>query len=101
VTNVSYEYLVIKDAQTGIDYTTSKTKILVPAVFELCATFDTTRSITQSPNITTSYYPVFQQYYAGDMNPFWNHIAGHVCFTRTITQEVYDRYTGDSGIPVK
>ena len=88
VTKENFEYLVAKNT--------------LPAEFKLCANFETVRNVTTGGPATKFDSPLTQQYYPGDMSPFWNHEAGRVCFTRTITQDILNRYSDQAGvIPVK
>lgn len=83
VTKENYEYIVVKNT--------------LPAEFKLCATFDTIRNLNNL-NKGSIDFPITQNYYAGDMSPYWNHTAGRVCFTRTITQDIVNRYSDQAGI---
>lgn len=84
VTKENYEYVVVKNN--------------LPAEFKICANFDTVRNVTAGQNLNKFDAPITQQYYPGDISPFWNHEAGRVCFTRTITQDILNRYSDKSGI---
>lgn len=84
VTKENYEYQVVKNN--------------LPAEFKLCANFETVRNVTTGGQAAKFDSPLTQQYYPGDMSPFWNHESGRVCFTRTITQDILNRYSDQAGI---
>lgn len=94
-------FVLPKDPTTKENYEYVVMKSTLPAEFKLCANFETVRNVTNGSNTTKIDSPITQQYYPGDMSPFWNHEAGRVCFTRTITQDILNRYSDQPGaVPV-
>jgi hypothetical protein len=100
VTKAPYKYVIMSQPVIKMNYTTNKKELTSPAVFELCATFDTVRNIdargqtipvNADADGTTDerFYSASNQYYDGDMSPFWNHGTGDVCFKRVITSDMY------------
>jgi hypothetical protein len=111
-TGAAYEYKVLDQGMTEMDYTTKTRKLTKAAKFEICATFETKRAYNAngvqvgstlpvvSPGVpsgiggvtlgaTDAMYSVNNFYYSGDMSPFWNHEAERTCFTRIISSEMY------------
>jgi hypothetical protein len=98
VTKEAYSYRIIQDGVVKMNYTTNKKELVTPAIFELCATFETKRetngkSVAAYPVATLggteSFYSVSNYYYEGDPTPFWNHGVGETCFKRVISGEMY------------
>jgi hypothetical protein len=96
VTKASYVYTVTSQPTMKVNYTTNKKEMVTSAVFELCATFDTVRTLDErgqniSPTApgTDSMYSVSNYYYDGDQSPFWNHGKGETCFKRVISPDMY------------
>jgi hypothetical protein len=99
VTKLSYGYKVIQQPTFKVNYTTNKKELVTPAIFELCATFETVRSLdergktTQPVSVGTGgmdvRYSAMNSYYDGDISPFWNHGIGETCFKRIISAEMY------------
>lgn len=100
VTKISYGYKVIQQPVLKMNYVTTKKELVTPAIFELCATFDTVRIISDRGQVTEptkigtgggvdTFYSVANYYYEGDMSPFWNHEIGETCFKRIISADLY------------
>lgn len=99
VTQEAYKYNVVKQATFKMNYVTNKKELVTPAVFEICATFETVRehnergvSMPSKGGIGFSEESMFSAgnyYYDGDMSPFWNHGIGETCFKRVISSEMY------------
>lgn len=102
VTKVSYGYTVIQQPTFKINYVTNKKELVTPAVFELCATFETVRNVDERGRSTIvseptkmgvggmdMMYSATNYYYEGDTSPFWNHEVGEKCFKRIISAEMY------------
>lgn len=106
VTKVAYGYRVIQQPTFKINYGTNKKELVSPAIFELCATFETVRNIDARGFLINSSEPVkvgvggvlggvdmmysaMNYYYEGDQSPFWNHEIGETCFKRIISAEMY------------
>lgn len=102
VTGLVYGYKVIQQPVFKINYATNKKELITPAIFELCATFETVRTIndrgfpTKVSQPTVSgvggvdpMYLATNSYYDGDQSPFWNHGIGETCFKRIISAEMY------------
>jgi len=86
-TKAAYEYRVIKESTETIDG-----EQRAVAEFELCATFETERTIDsgadayayETKSSALQYDSFLPSYYQGDLSPHWNHGIGKECFTRTI-----------------
>lgn len=91
-------FVLPKDPVTKENYEYQIVKNILPAEFKICANFETVRNVTTGQPQTKFDSPITQQYYAGDMSPFWNHEIGRVCFSRVITQDILNRYSDQSGI---
>ncbi|MDB5260526.1 MAG: hypothetical protein JWN37_757 [Candidatus Nomurabacteria bacterium] len=97
VTKESYTYKVIQQPVIKMNYTLNKKELVTPAIFEICATFDTVREYdNRGMNVplaksvaTDSFYSVSNYYYEGDQSPFWNHGTGETCFKRIIDASMY------------
>jgi hypothetical protein len=98
VTKVAYGYKVISQPTFKMNYTTNKKEVVTPAVFELCATFETVRNVNDRGVAEPSglgmggadqMYSVSNSYYEGNQSPFWNHEIGEKCFKRVISAEMY------------
>lgn len=96
VTKEEYEYRVIQQPITRMNYSTNEKEMVTNAIFEICATFDTKRevdsrgmSVSGKGGATDAMYFVTNQFYEGDQSPFWNHDIGKVCFKRIITPQMY------------
>ena len=102
ITKEAYRYKVIQQPVMKINYTTNKKEMSSQAIFELCATFETTRAIDARGQAvpvkgelggnllsTDAMYSVSNYYYDGDASPFWNHGVGEICFKRIITPDMY------------
>lgn len=97
VTKLPYRYKVIQQPTFKVNYTTSKKELVTPAIFELCATFETVRSLDERGQVTQPVgvgtggvdlkYSALNSYYDG--SPFWNHGIGETCFKRIISAEMY------------
>ncbi len=98
-------YVVPKDPATGAEYKyrvqqqpvvrnntqLNRKELTTPAVFELCATFETERNYNDrgTPVMTDKMYSVSNYYYSGDTSAFWNHGVGETCFKRVISSDMY------------
>jgi hypothetical protein len=103
ITKVSYGYTVVQQPVFKVNYATNKKELVTPAIFELCATFDTVRTInergqTVASPVTTNVsgiggidpmYSAMNYYYEGDQSSFWNHGVGETCFKRIISADMY------------
>lgn len=101
VTKVAYGYKIIQQPLVKVNYTTTKKELMTPAIFELCATFETSREVDsrgQSVAVpvdkggvafTDNFYSASNYYYEGDISPFWNHGVGETCFKRIISSDMY------------
>lgn len=99
VTKLPYGYKVIQQPTFKVNYTTNKKELVTPAIFELCATFETVRSLDERGQVTQPVavgtggidpkYSAMNSYYDGDISPFWNHGIGETCFKRIISAEMY------------
>jgi hypothetical protein len=82
-----------------MNYATNKKELVTSAIFELCATFDTSRELDArgapvygkggDMMVSESLYSASNYYYEGDQSPFWNHGVGETCFKRIITSDMY------------
>ncbi|GEM_PF-70869 len=96
VTNEQYGYKVMQQPVFKMNYTTNRKELVTPAIFELCAKFDTERKydtngrqvVPVSPSGDTM-YSVNNYYYDYDTSPFWNHGIGDTCFKRIISSDIY------------
>lgn len=104
VTKVAYGYKIIQQPIVKMNYTTNKKELTAPAIFELCATFETSREVDSRGQMVPSspiaidkdgmvlgdsFYSASNYYYEGDQSPFWNHGTGDVCFKRIISSDMY------------
>lgn len=98
ITQDEYIYKIIEQPVMKMNYTSNKKEMTKPAIFELCAIFETTRELASRGQAvsakdtvlsTDSFYSVANYYYDGDVSPFWNHGAGLTCFRRVISPEMY------------
>lgn len=98
VTKESYGYRLVQKPVVATDFSTKKKTLIKPAIFELCATFDTVRNVDSrgmtvpigaGGTDTDKFYSAANYYYEGDQSPFWNHGIGNTCFKRVITQDMY------------
>lgn len=94
VTKDPYMYKVIDQGEVKVNYTTNKKELVSPAIFTLCATFDTERNYdargqTVAVGTDMDGYSANMSYYDGDKSPFWNHGKGLVCFKRVIKSDMY------------
>ncbi len=108
VTKVAYGYHVVQQPTFKMNYVTNKKELATPAIFEVCATFETVRNVDErgvsinasepmkvgmggSVGIggTDLMYSAMNYYYEGDQSPFWNHEKGEKCFKRIISTEMY------------
>ena len=108
VTKIAYGYTVVQQPTFKVNYTTNKKELVTPAIFELCATFETVRNVDErgmSINAAEPMkvgmggsvgiggvdmmYSAMNYYYEGDQSPFWNHDKGEKCFKRIISAEMY------------
>lgn len=99
ITKESYVYRVIQQPVIKTSYGTNKKEMTTEAIFELCATFDTVRSvdargqsipmIDKGGVLSESFYSANNYYYTGDISPFWNHGIGETCFKRIISPDMY------------
>lgn len=98
----AYGYKVIQQPVIKMNYVSNKKELVTPAIFELCGTFDITRSKQQEKMVIPAgivtqvgtsgqdvAYPAINSYYDGDQSPFWNHGIGETCFRRVISAEMY------------
>lgn len=98
LTKEEYKYKVIQQPVLRMNTLTNRKDVITPAIFELCATFDTTREydargqvVGKGEGVTgsDSMYSVSNYYYDGDQSPFWNHGVGETCFKRIISADMY------------
>ncbi len=100
VTKAAYGYKVIQQPTFKMNYTTNKKELATPAIFELCATFETVRNVNERGVSVAEpiglgvggydmRYSAQNSYYDGDQTPFWNHEIGETCFKRIISTEMY------------
>lgn len=91
VTGSAYEYRVIQQPVVRRNVALNTKELATPAIFEICATFDTERTYNDrgTPIMTDKMYSISNQYYIGDVSPFWNHGIGKTCFHREITSDMY------------
>jgi hypothetical protein len=104
VTKSMYTYKVLQQPTMKMDYATNKKQMATPAIFELCATFDTTRNMDARGKATgnatiaspigtegvDASYSINNYYSDNDVSPFWNHAAGvETCFKRIISPSMY------------
>lgn len=108
ITKNAYGYTVVQQPTFKMNYTTNRKELVTPAIFELCATFETVRNVDErgmSINATEPMkvgmggsvgiggvdmmYSAMNYYYEGDQSPFWNHDKGEKCFKRIISTEMY------------
>lgn len=104
VTKIPYKYTVVQQPVFTMNYATKKKELASPAIFELCATFETVRTVNergQATNVSSPallnvgtggidpMYYATNSYFDGDQTPFWNHGIGETCFKRVISAEMY------------
>lgn len=97
LTKESYVYKVVQQPVVKMNYTTNRKEVTTPAIFELCATFDTVREYDARGQVISkgeglgidSQYSASNYYYDGDQSPFWNHGVGETCFKRIISSDMY------------
>lgn len=95
VTKTAYTYTVTQQPVLKMNYTTQEKELVTPAVFTLCATFDTVREYDARGQVygkgggMDAFYSVSNYYYDGDQSPFWNHGKGETCFKRIISADMY------------
>jgi hypothetical protein len=94
ITKDPYMYKIINQGEVKINYSTNKKELVSPAIFMLCATFETERNYDARGKGVTSGtdidgYSANTSYYEGDRSPFWNHGTGLVCFKRVISPDMY------------
>ena len=77
-------YISPRDPQSGTAYEYRATGT---RTFELCAEFNLTSQDSQDKNSYARPYPTMEG--SGAMNESWDHVAGHVCFSRTIDPDLY------------
>ena len=101
-TKEQYGYKVVQQPVVKMNYTTNRKELVTPAIFELCATFETKREldargqgVVATPMMggkgmmTDALYSAANYYYEGDVSPFWNHDIGEECFKRVISSDMY------------
>jgi hypothetical protein len=101
ITKAPYGYKVVQQPVVKMNYTTNRKEMTTGAVFELCATFTTVRSVDSRGMsvpvgidkseglVSDAFYSANNYYYDGDMSPFWNHPIGETCFKRVIAPQMY------------
>lgn len=100
ITKEAYKYKILQQPIVKMNYTTNRKELTSSAVFQLCATFDTTREIDSRGqpvpmkgggelSAADAFYSVSNYYYEGDQSPFWNHGVGETCFKRIISSDMY------------
>jgi hypothetical protein len=98
LTKESYTYKVVQQPVVKMNYTTNRKELTTPAIFQLCATFDTVRKVDSRGQAfpvkgetsgTDAFYLASNYYYEGDQSPFWNHDVGETCFKRIISPDMY------------
>lgn len=99
ITKEVYVYKVIQQPVIKTNYSTNKKEMTTSAIFELCATFDTSRTvdargmsipaIDKGGSMSDAFYSVNNYYYDGDISPFWNHGVGETCFKRIVSPDMY------------
>ncbi|MEZ0208832.1 MAG: DUF5671 domain-containing protein [Candidatus Paceibacterota bacterium] len=91
VTGETYIYRVLQQPVVRNNVQLNRKELVTPAMFELCATFDTERKYDErgSPIFTEKMYAASNYYYSGDTSAFWNHGVGETCFKRVISSDMY------------
>lgn len=91
VTGESYIYRVIQQPVVRNNVQLNTKELVTPAIFELCATFDTERKYDDygNPVLAEKMYSANNSYYPGDRSVFWNHGIGETCFRRVISSDMY------------
>lgn len=91
VTGEVYEYRVLQQPVVRNNLQLNRKELVTPAIFELCATFETERKYDDRGTavFAEKMYSVSNYYYAGDTSPFWNHGAERTCFKRVISSDMY------------
>lgn len=100
-TQEAYTYKVVQQPVVKMNYTTDRKELVTPAIFEICATFETDRQLDARGQYVTpaigkggiatedAMYSAANYYYEGDRSPFWNHGIGETCFKRIISSDMY------------
>lgn len=94
VTGDAYVYRMLQQPVVRNNVQLNRKELVTPAIFELCATFETERKFNDrgtpvTPAVSEKMYSVSNYYYSGDTSPFWNHGVGETCFRRVITNDMY------------
>lgn len=88
----TFPYEVPTDPETKAQY---EYRMIGALQFELCATFALP---TPEQNNGNWNYKYSEPYFVGQLD--WTHEAGHVCYTRTINKEQYDKDQANTLKPV-
>lgn len=94
VTGNTYVYRMLQQPVVRNNVQLGRKELITPAIFELCATFETERKFNDRgtpvmPSAAEKMYSVSNYYYSGDTSLFWNHGIGETCFKRVITNDMY------------
>jgi hypothetical protein len=91
VTGEAYGYRLIQQPVVRNNLQLNRKELVTPAIFELCATFDTNREYNDrgTPVFSDKMYSASNYFYAGDTSPFWNHGIGETCYRRVISSDMY------------
>ncbi len=91
VTGEAYTYRMLQQPVVRNNVQLNRKELVTPAIFELCATFETERKYDDrgTPILTDKMYSVSNYYYSGDTSAFWNHGVGETCFKRVISSDMY------------
>lgn len=98
ITKEAYVYKIVQQPMVKMNYTTNRKELTSSGIFELCATFETTREIDARGQTipvkggmggSDAFYSASNYYYEGDQSPFWNHGVGETCFKRIISPDMY------------
>ncbi len=91
VTGAVYEYRVLQQPVVKATAVVGKKELTTPAIFEICATFETERKYDDrgTPVFADKMYSASNYYYSGDTSAFWNHGVGKTCFKRVISSDMY------------
>lgn len=94
VTGEAYVYRVVQQPVVRRNLQLNTKELVTPAIFELCATFETKREYNSRgtpvmEGTVDMMYSAKNSYYSGDTSPFWNHGIGETCFRRVISSDMY------------
>jgi hypothetical protein len=92
ITGEVYKYRVLQQPVVRNNAQLNRKELTTPAIFELCATFETERTYDDrgTPVFADKMYAIESSYYlSGDTSAFWNHGVGETCFKRVISSDMY------------